>query len=38
MLPGFGDPGCNPNALIELANTALAIRGPIEPIRMTSDG
>ena len=38
MLPGFGAPGCNPNALIELANTALAIRGPIEPLRMTSEG
>ena len=38
MLPGFGAPGCNPNALIELANTALAIRRPIKPIRMTSEG
>ena len=38
VLPGFGAPGCNLNALIELANIALGIRGPKEPIRMTSEG
>ena len=38
VLPGFGAPGCNLNALIELANNALGIRGPKEPISMTSEG
>ena len=36
--PGVWAPGCNLNALIELANTALAIRGRKEPIRMTLRG
>ena len=38
VLPGFGAPGCTLNALFELANNALGIRGPKEPIRMTSEG
>ena len=32
VLPGFWGPGCHLNTLIDLANTALASRGPVEPI------
>ena len=34
----FGTPGCNPCTLIDLANTALASRGPVKPICMISEG
>ena len=34
----FGAPGCNPCTLIDLANTALASRGPVKPICMISKG
>ena len=34
----FGAPGCNPSTLIDFANTALAIRGPVKPICMISEG
>ena len=30
----FGAPGCNPCTLIDVANTALAIRSPVKPICM----
>ena len=35
---GFGAPGCHPGTLIDLANTALASRGPVKPICMVSEG
>ena len=38
VLPGFGAPGCNLNALIELANNVLGIRGPVKPICLISKG
>ena len=38
MLPGFGAPGCNPNALIELVNTALASNISVQPKCMISEG
>ena len=38
MLPGFGAPGCNPNALIELVNTALASEGSLETKCMITEG
>ena len=38
LLPGFGAPGCNPNTLIDLANTALASKDLVEPICMISEG
>ena len=34
----FGAPGCNPDTLIDLANTALASRVSREPIRLISEG
>ena len=34
----FGAPGCHPSTLIDLANTALASRGPVKPICMISKG
>ena len=34
----FGTPGCNPCTLIDLANTALASRGPVKSIYMISEG
>ena len=34
----FGAPGCNPCTLIDLANTALASRGPVKPICIISKG
>ena len=34
----FGDPGCNPCTLIDLANTALPSRGLVKPICMISKG
>ena len=38
VLPGFWAPGCNPCTLIDLANTALASRGPVKPLCMISKG
>ena len=38
MLPGFGAPGCNPNALIELVNTAVASKLSVQPKCMISEG
>ena len=38
MLPGFGAPGCNPNALIELVNTALASNNSVQSKCMISEG
>ena len=35
---GFGAPGCNPSALIDFANTALASRSQVKPICMISKG
>ena len=34
----FGTPGCNPCTLIDLANTALASRGPVKTTCMISEG
>ena len=34
----FGNPGCNPCTLIDLANTALASRGPVKTTCMISEG
>ena len=34
----FGAPGCHPSTLIDLANTALAIRSSLKPICMISEG
>ena len=34
----FGASGCHPSTLIDLANTALASRGPVKPICMFSKG
>ena len=37
--PGvFWAPGCNPSTLNDLANTALTIKDPVEPIYMISEG
>ena len=38
VLPGFGAPGCNPNALIELVNTAVASKLSVQPKCMISEG
>ena len=35
---GFGAPGCHPSTLIDLANTALASKGLLEPLCMFSEG
>ena len=35
---GFGAPGYNPSTLNDLANTALASKGSVEPIYMISEG
>ena len=35
---GFGDPGCHPDTLIDLANIALANKSSVEPICMFSEG
>ena len=38
-VPGnFGAPGCHPNTLIELANTAMASRGSVATICMICEG
>ena len=37
--PGdFGAPGCNPSTLIDLANTALGSKSPVETICKISEG
>ena len=38
VLPGFGAAGCNPNALIDLVNTALASKISVQPKCMISEG
>ena len=38
MLPGFGEPGCHPDTLIDLANTALASKSSVETICMILGG
>ena len=34
----FGDPGCHPSTLIDLANTALNSKSTVETICMISEG
>ena len=34
----FGDPGCHPSTLIDLANTAVARKSSVKTIRMISSG
>ena len=38
MVPDFGDPGCHPSTLIDIANTALVSNFSVEPICIFSDG
>ena len=38
VLPGFGEPGCHPDTLIDLANTALASKSSVETICMILGG
>ena len=38
VLQGYWDPGCHPDKLIDLANTALASRSSLETICMICEG